>query len=44
MNIKDILQFLPSGRLGGGFGGIVLSFLALPISAQKLQVIDKTID
>ena len=53
MNIKDILQFLPSGRLGGGFGGlggfkgfggIVLSFLALPISAQKLQVIDNTID
>ncbi|MGM9732749.1 MAG: DUF1573 domain-containing protein [Prevotella sp.] len=48
MNIKDILQFLPSGRLGGGFGGFggfgCLLFLALPLSAQKLQVIDKTVD
>ena len=41
MNIKDILQFLPSGRLGGG---CLVLFLALPLSAQKLQVIDKEID
>lgn len=40
MNIKDILQFLPSGRLGGG----LLLMIALPLNAQKLQVIDKEID
>ena len=46
MNLKDILQFLPSGRLGGGFGGLglALALTALPLSAQKLQVIDKTVD
>ena len=46
MNLKDILQFLPSGRLGGGFGGLglALAITALPLHAQKLQVIDKEID
>ena len=49
MNLKDILQFLPSGRLGGGFGGfgglgLALALTALPLSAQKLQVINTTID
>ena len=43
MNLKDILRFLPSGRLGGGFGGLLL-FIAMPLNAQKLQVIDKEID
>ena len=43
MNLKDILRFLPSGRLGGGFGGLLL-FIAMPLHAQKLQVIDKEID
>ena len=40
MNLKDILRFLPSGRLGGG----LLLFIAMPLHAQKLQVIDKEID
>lgn len=40
MNLKDILRFLPSGRLGGG----LLLMIALPLNAQKLQVIDKEID
>ena len=40
MNLKDILRFLPSGRLGGG----LLLMIALPLHAQKLQVIDKEID
>ena len=43
MNLKDILRFLPSGRLGGSFGGLLL-FIAMPLHAQKLQVIDKEID
>ena len=37
MKIKDIIGFLPSGRLGGG----LLLMIALPLNAQKLQVIDK---
>lgn len=40
MKIKDIIGFLPSGRLGGG----LLLMIALPLNAQKLQVIDKEID
>ena len=47
MNLKDILRFLPSGRLDGGFRGPglgLLVFLAMPLHAQKLQVIDKEID
>ena len=48
MNLKDILQFLPSGRLGGGFGSFggfgLLLFISMPLSAQKLHVIDKTVD
>ena len=47
MNLKDILRFLPSGRLDGGFRGPglgLLVFLALPLHAQKLQLIDKEID
>lgn len=40
MKIKDIIGFLPTGRLGGG----LLLMIALPLNAQKLQVIDKEID
>ena len=40
MKIKDIIRLLPSGRLGGG----LLLLIALPLNAQKLQVIDKEID
>lgn len=40
MKIKDIIGLLPTGRLGGG----LLLMIALPLNAQKLQVIDKEID
>ena len=40
MKIKDIIRLLPTGRLGGS----LLLLIALPLNAQKLQVIDKEID
>ena len=44
MNLKDILRFLPSGRLGGGFGGLLL-FIAMPKGKRVIETeyfIDRT--
>ena len=44
MRIKELLKhilFLPSGRLGGGLGGLlILLFLPLSAYAQKFALVD----